>query len=149
MNKALFRSKKQDWETPDSLMEFLEKRHGKMFDPCPINPDFDGLKILWQEICYVNPPYNEAIKWMKKGVMEWKRGCRIIFLLPARTDTKLFHDYVMKYANNIWLIKGRLTFKGAKASAPFPSMVVEMFPQTPYGPFFRTLTKRSGVWELQ
>lgn len=46
-------------------------------------------------------------------------------LIPARTDTKWFHDYVYKKDRvEVRFIKGRLKFEGAKNSAPFPSMVV-------------------------
>ena len=45
-------------------------------------------------------------------------------LIPARTDTKYFHNYIYKKATEIRFIKGRLKFGDAKNSAPFPSMVV-------------------------
>jgi len=44
-------------------------------------------------------------------------------LIPSRTDTKYWHDYIMK-ADEIRFIKGRLKFGNAKNSAPFPSCVV-------------------------
>ncbi len=44
-------------------------------------------------------------------------------LLPARTDTKWFHEYVLHKAE-IRFIKGRLKFGDGNNSAPFPSMVV-------------------------
>ena len=44
-------------------------------------------------------------------------------LIPARTDTKRFHEYI--YGNaEIRFIKGRLKFGGCENSAPFPSMIV-------------------------
>jgi len=120
-----------------------------MFDPCPHNPDFDGLSIDWHNRNYVNPPYNDALKWFIKGVEEREKGNMSVFLLPARTDTKLFHEHVMVQANYIWFIKGRLRFIGAPAGAPFPSMIVGLIPHVPVGPYFRTLArdKKKG-WEL-
>ena len=51
--------------------------------------------------------------------------CTTVALLPARTDTKWFHDYIYEYADIIF-IKGRLKFEGGEklAPAPFPSMIV-------------------------
>lgn len=49
-------------------------------------------------------------------------GAVVVMLLPARTDTKWFHEYVLPYAE-IYFIKGRLKFGDSKNSAPFPSMI--------------------------
>jgi hypothetical protein len=48
----------------------------------------------------------------------------VVMLLPARTDTRWWHDYVIPYASEIRFIRGRLKFGGAKNSAPFPSALV-------------------------
>lgn len=62
--------------------------------------------------------------WVKKAYEEYMRGCKtIVMLLPARTDTKWFHEYIYGKAE-IRFVKGRLKFGGAKDAAPFPSMVV-------------------------
>lgn len=85
---------------------------------------FDGLSIAWGKSNYVNPPYGREIgKWLAKGVMEWKKGKTVVFLIPSRTDTKWWHDYVMK-ADEIRFIKGRLKFSSHENSAPFPSAIV-------------------------
>ena len=44
-------------------------------------------------------------------------------LLPARTDTSRFHDYIY-HKSEIRFIRGRLKFGGSKNAAPFPSMLV-------------------------
>lgn len=74
---------------------------------------------------WCNPPYGRKIgKWVKKAYDEYKQnGTTVVMLLPARTDTRWFHDYIYGVAEIIF-IKGRLRFSGAKANAPFPSMVV-------------------------
>ncbi len=61
---------------------------------------------------------------MEKGLEEYRRGKTVVFLIPARTDTKWFHAYVLPYASEIRFIKGRLRFGDAQNSAPFPSMIV-------------------------
>jgi hypothetical protein len=73
---------------------------------------------------FVNPPYGREIgKWLKKGYLEWEKGKTVVFLVPSRTDTLWWHDFVMK-ATEIRFIKGRLKFDGQKNSAPFPSAII-------------------------
>ncbi|MFH1318495.1 MAG: DNA N-6-adenine-methyltransferase, partial [Candidatus Omnitrophota bacterium] len=72
----------------------------------------------------VNPPYGKnIINWIKKGYEESKKGKTIVMLIPSRTDTKWWHEYVMK-AKEIRFIKGRLKFGGSINSAPFPSCII-------------------------
>ena len=83
-----------------------------------------GLLEDWVGRCWMNPPYGRGIgKWVQKAYEESLKGTLVVCLLPSRTDTKWWHDYVMK-AKEICFIKGRLKFGGAKNSAPFPSCVV-------------------------
>ena len=122
--KVHFSSMCLDWRTPKAFYEKLNEEFDFDFDPCPNNPSFDGLSIEWKERNFVNPPYRREIgKWLKKGFEEWKKGKLVVFLIPSRTDTKWWHDYVMK-ASEIRFIKGRLKFSEHKNSAPFPSCVV-------------------------
>jgi site-specific DNA-methyltransferase (adenine-specific) len=75
---------------------------------------------------FCNPPYGREIsKWVEKAYNENKKGTFIVMLLPARTDTKWFHNYIYK-KHKIEFIKGRLKFNDGKQSAPFPSMLVIM-----------------------
>jgi len=127
-NKLFFSSQKLDWRTPDHVLVKLKMEFGfNYFDPCPTNPKFNGLKISWNftRWNFVNPPYGREIgKWCKKAFEEWNGGKKtVVMLIPSRTDTQWWHDYIMK-ATEIRFIKGRLKFKGAKNSAPFPSCIV-------------------------
>ena len=123
LNQGLLTSKNQDWQTPDDFYKKLDEEFNFNFDPCPPNPSFNGLLIEWKERNFVNPPYKTSKLWIRKGFEEWKKGKLVVFLIPARTDTKAFHEYIYNQAE-IRFIKGRLRFKGAKNSAPFPSMIV-------------------------
>lgn len=119
-----FSSQRLDWRTPKHVIEVLEEEFGAMFDPCPSNPQFDGLAREWERVNFVNPPYGREIgKWIKKGYAEWQKGKTVVFLIPSRTDTHWWHDYIMK-ATEIRFIKGRLKFGDSENSAPFPSAVV-------------------------
>jgi site-specific DNA-methyltransferase (adenine-specific) len=119
-----FSSQRLDWQTPKEVYEVLDYEFHFDHDPCPPNPQVDGLRSEWGQSNFVNPPYGREIgKWLYKGYSEWHKGKTVVFLIPSRTDTRWWHDFVMK-ATEIRLIKGRLKFKGAVNSAPFPSAVV-------------------------
>ena len=123
-NKVHFSSQRLDWQTPKAVYDALNKEFMFDFDPCPHNPDFNGLMTSWKYRNFVNPPYGREIgKWLKKGYEEAQQGKRVVFLIPSRTDTRWWHDYVMK-AKEIRFIKGRLKFDNATNSAPFPSAIV-------------------------
>lgn len=75
---------------------------------------------------FCNPPYGKEIsKWVEKAYEENKKGVLVVLLLPARTDTRWFHNFIYK-KHEIRFIKGRLKFNDCKQPAPFPSMVVVM-----------------------
>lgn len=121
--KVHFMSLRTDWRTPKEFYAGLDKEFNFTFDPCPSNPTFDGLNIDWGNKNFCNPPYGrQIIAWIKKGYEESLKGKLVVFLLPSRTDTRWFHDFIMK-ANEIRFIKGRLKFSGHKNSAPFPSCI--------------------------
>jgi len=123
INKALFSSMRTDWRTPVAVYEELDDEFHFDFDPCPPNPTFDGLTIEWGERNFVNPPYGRQIgQWISKGYEEARKGKQVVWLIPSRTDTRWWHDYIMK-ADEIRFIKGRLHFD-ERGPAPFPSAVV-------------------------
>ena len=120
--------------TPNDLLKTIQDeasvRWNKpiiLFDPCPNNPGFDGLKIAWPKdrTVFVNPPYTRGVigAWVKKAHEEWLNGCDIVMLIPSYTDTKYFHEYIYNQAS-IKFLEGRLKFKGYDARASFPSMIV-------------------------
>ena len=115
-----FSSKTDQWTTPKDFYDTLNAEFNFDFDPCPVNPSFNGLLVDWGKRNYMNPPYGREIgKWVKRASEHPLTVC----LLPARTDTKWFHEYILGKAE-IRFIKGRLKFGNATNSAPFPSMVV-------------------------
>jgi site-specific DNA-methyltransferase (adenine-specific) len=117
-------SQKLDWKTPKAVYQVLDSEFQFDHDPCPPNYTIDGLKSDWGGVNYVNPPYGRELpKWIIKGYEEWQKGKTIVFLIPSRTDTRWWHDYVMK-ATEIRFIKGRLKFNDQPNPAPFPSAIV-------------------------
>ena len=138
INKALFSQDNKEWRTPKSLFNELNGIYHFKMDACttednPLGTPFfcwkgglDGLKQKWVGPVYCNPPYGrDIVKWIQKAVYEQGRGVTTVMLLPARTDTKWFHDYLYDDPYiEIRFIKGRLKFNDGKVPAPFPSMIV-------------------------
>lgn len=125
MNKIIFSSASDQWATPSHVYEALNKEFNFNFDPCPLNaaPSFDGLAAEWGSTTFVNPPYSKIAAWCEKAYNEALKGKTVVMLIPSRTDTKYWHEYIMK-ANEIRFLRGRLKFGNAKNSAPFPSCIV-------------------------
>ena len=135
INKWLFTSYTDNRSTPDDFYKTIDNIYHFTLDPCasPDNAkcwkyftiDDDWLSKSWaNEVVFMNPPYWKTIKyWVQKAFNEWKNNWIVVVcLLPARTDTSRFHEYIYNIAD-IQFIKGRLKFWGSKNSAPFPSML--------------------------
>ena len=139
MNKntqeTMFSSKSNEWATPQHFFDQLEARFGDFtLDPCANKSNYKvknhftegGLEKDWSgHNVFMNPPYGREIKhWLKKAHEEGQKdNTTIIALVPARTDTRYWHDYIMK-ADAIYFVKGRLKFGNGDNSAPFPSAVI-------------------------
>lgn len=132
---GMFSSKTPEWATPQHVFDELNKEFDFTLDPCSTHENAkceyhftkeeDGLSQNWGgQRVFCNPPYGkELIKWVKKCHDEAIKGAFVVMLIPARTDTKWFHEYIYHKAK-IRFIRGRLKFGNAKNSAPFPSMIV-------------------------
>ena len=144
ITKGMMSSLRQDWKTPKKFYEELNKEFNFDDDPCPANYKVDGLVREWGKCCFVNPPYGQHIKhWIKKGYEEYLKGKIVVFLIPSRTDTKYWHEYIMK-ADEIRFIKGRLRFDDSNKPAPFPSCVVVFKRESQEQVFAEKLKKELG-----
>ena len=137
INKGLFTSNNENWATPQDFFDELNKEFKFTLDPCAtketakckkyFTKEDDGLQKDWGGVVFCNPPYGTGLKhWVKKCAEEAKKkDTKVIMLIPARTDTIYFHEYIYKKRGvKIRFIKGRLKFGDSKNSAPFPSMIV-------------------------
>lgn len=127
---------RKDWETPPEFFQELDDVYQFTLDPCATKETAkcskyytekdNGLEKDWGgEHVYCNPPYGKEIPlWVKKASKEAsKPNTLVVMLLPARTDTTWFHDYIYNKAA-VYFVRGRLRFVGAEHPAPFPSMIV-------------------------
>jgi len=145
----MFSSKSDEWETPQDLFDELNKEFNFTLDPCCTHENHkcnkyytiedDGLKQSWGgNIVFVNPPYGRSIgKWVEKSYKEHiENNITIVMLIPSRTDTQWFHNYIWHKATEVRFLKGRLKFVNRLlpswnkegnyklSPAPFPSMIV-------------------------
>lgn len=131
MQKAMTTSKSPSYSTPEWLYTDLNAEFHFNDDPCPLSDNgIDGLLREWGTRVYCNPPYGRHIgKWMMKAYQESQNGKLVVCLVPSRTDTRWWQQWVMKSSNEliadeVRFIPGRLTFEGQVNPAPFPSAIV-------------------------
>lgn len=135
MDNVLFSSNSDEWETPDEIFKGLDEEFSFTLDPCSNGQNSkckkfytkaeDGLKQnLGGETVFCNPPYSKIKDWIIKAYKEsLKPNTVVVMLIPARTDTKWFHEYVY-HRSEVRLIAKRIKFSNSKYNAPFPSMLV-------------------------
>ncbi|MFO1458721.1 MAG: DNA N-6-adenine-methyltransferase [Verrucomicrobiota bacterium] len=129
-----FSSRTDEWATPSHLFKWLDGQFGFTLDPCSTHDNAkcrkhftraeDGLRQDWsKDVVFMNPPYGREIgHWMRKALESAIAGATVVCLVPARTDTRWWHDFAIQ--GDVTFLKGRLKFGDSKASAPFPSAVV-------------------------
>lgn len=137
--ELMFSSDSNEWSTPQLFFDKLNEKFSFTLDPCATDyntkcekyftKDINGLEQSWEgETVFVNPPYGRELKhWVKKAYYESRKpNTTVVLLCPSRTDTKYFHDFMMK-ASELHFVKGRLKFDNllnkTNNSAPFPSVV--------------------------
>ena len=136
-NRVLFvkDTSSDEWETPKYLFDKWNELYHFNLDVSANRDNYkcvnyfdkrqNGLIQQWHGNVWCNPPYSNVSKWVEKASMEMYRGVTTVMLIPARTDTRWFHQFIYKRTEvQIEFIKGRLKFSGSKWNAPFPSMIV-------------------------
>lgn len=123
-------SKRGDWKTPRWLFDKYNEIYEFTLDAAAsaenalcenyFDKETDALKQDWKGSVWCNPPYGRDLwKWVKKAA---ESKATVVMLLPARTSTGWFHDYVLDNAR-IDFILGRLKFDDGDWPAPFSSIV--------------------------
>ena len=136
----MFSSATDQWPTPAAFFDLWAARFAFDLDVCAdahnakcsrfFSVEDDGLAQSWAPaVCWMNPPYGREIgKWVRKACEESLKGATVVCLLPARTDTAWWHDYVIPHAE-VTFVRGRIKFGSATAGAPFPSAVAVFRPE--------------------
>lgn len=134
-----FSSATDQWATPQDTFDKLNKIFNFETDVCAdqhnakcenfYTESDNGLLQEWRGVCWMNPPYGRGIgDWLKKAYDSCKENnTTVVCLIPARTDTRWWHDYCVH--GEVFLLKGRLKFGDAKNCAPFPSAIVVFRPK--------------------
>jgi phage N-6-adenine-methyltransferase len=131
-----YSSKSYEWATPQDLFDRLHTEHQFDLDVCASHsnakcPKFftraeDGLAQTWAGRCWCNPPYGRQIgDWVRKAWESARTTAELVVcLVPVRTDTRWWQEYVIGTGAEVTYLPGRIRFNGAPAGAPFPSAVV-------------------------
>jgi len=121
--KYNFEQKRNDYETPPELLIKGLKIAGREqkfeLDVCCssknvpafnyyIEGEHNGLVEDWMSVNWCNPPYNECPKWVKKAYDEQQKGHKTVMLIPVRTETAYYHNYILfnPKVEIHWLRKG-------------------------------------------
>lgn len=152
--QVMFSSKTNEWATPQDFFDMLNTTYGPFtLDAAASDDNYkvatyytqadDSLSQNWGDnVVFLNPPYGRDLKhWVRKAYLEGQKdNTTVVMLIPARTDTKYWHDYAMK-ADEIRFVRGRIKFGAGTNSAPFPSAVV-VFRKTHFdGPRIGTMER--------
>ena len=146
-HQGMFSSITSERATPDKLFRELHREFAFEYDLCPMDGEAIHRDLLpfspreqkkWPLAptrIWMNPPYGKNLgDWLERALAESRRGSLIVALIPSRTDTSWWHDYVMK-AQEIRFLRGRLRFIGPKVGrAPFPSAIVVFRAPSPESP---------------
>jgi site-specific DNA-methyltransferase (adenine-specific) len=142
MNSALMFSRASDeWATPYDLFQRLHAEFWFTLDaaataenaktPAYLSAELDALTLAWSGTVWLNPPYSQCARFIAKAAAESRRGCTVVCLVPARTDTRWFHAHIWDADQHqprpgveVRFLKGRLKFGDSPNSAPFPSLIV-------------------------
>lgn len=161
MNEAqragMMSSATPEWATPRDLFDEYDAEFGFVTDVCAVpenakcrryfTPEQDGLAQEWTGACWMNPPYGRGIgAWIRKAWESAQAGATVVCLIPSRTDTTWWHEYVMR--GEVRFLRGRIYFEptyggGTGDRAPFPSAVVVFRPPT------TSVTDLSGIALVQ
>lgn len=132
-NGLMFSKNRNDWETPPEVFNPLNEIFHFTVDcaasmenaKCPkFFGEGDTLNLLSTDSSFTNPPYSPKKLCISilKPIYTQSSILKIpaVFLVPARTETELWQDIIFKMDHQFFF-RGRLTFLGAPAPAPFPS----------------------------
>lgn len=127
---------RHDYETPWEVVRWLEWRFGKFdLDPCCSNEtakaphyftkESNGLHKNWYGNVFMNPPWDRInlplfLEQAKSQALD-KKVKLIAGLIPVRSDTSNWHDYIFNNgAHEVIFIKGRIKFflDGVRQKSP-------------------------------
>lgn len=134
--KPMVSSKTNEWATPKSLFDYLDKEFNFTLDPCATLKNAkcnkfytiadDGLSKNWtNEIIFMNPPYGgHTGKWLMKAVESAIDGSKVVCLIVSSTDRSYWHEIIYPFSAEIRFMRGRVKFGESKSTAPFASAIV-------------------------
>jgi len=144
IQEAMISSKSNEWATPQDFFDELNDEFAFTLDPCSTDDNCkckkhytvadNGLSKDWSnDVVFMNPPYGgNTAAWIRKALIESRKGSLVVCLIVSSTDRSYWHDYIFPYAAQIRFVRGRLKFNGVSTTAPFASAVVIFSDKMPF-----------------
>lgn len=136
LTSGVFSNRTDEWKTPTDLYKKLNAEFKFVLDAAATSTNAlcnnfftkkdNALTKDWSKYksVFCNPPYSQASEFVEKSLNEAKKGCTVVMLIPFRSDTKYYHDFIINKAKEVRLIKGRLHYSDSEQTAPFPSAII-------------------------
>lgn len=84
----------------------------------------DPLHVEWYDSTFSIANYSKAPQWVEKACREAEKGKTIVMLIPARTNSKWFHEKVLEQATEVRFIQGNVIINGNPKSTVPDCLVV-------------------------
>lgn len=133
-----FKSKSEEYETPNEIFEPLQKEFNLKLDVCATKDNakckkyfekknVDSLTINWNEHgnFWMNPPFSRNLKkWVQKAYEESQKGVIGVCILPVRSNTQWWHKYIIDTGAEVRFLKGEIKFNNLKRGLWLPFAIV-------------------------
>ena len=156
-NTDMLSSGNDMWNTPQDFFDMLNTEFRFTLDPCATHKsakcenyytvEDHGLRQPWEGAVFVNPPFSQLSHkpWVRKCWQAAQKGATVALLIPVRSDTAYWHDWVMR-ASELRFVRGRVSFvreDGRPGSTPpFPCVVAVFYPGCDGPPVVSSIGRR-------
>lgn len=112
-------------ETPNFILKYVLEHWPQVSDdPCPLEPEQDGLKIDWGEWSFVHPPHSECQQWVEKAVDEAQKNHYSVMLVPAAFNSLYWRESILPFASEVRILTCPLRFQNHKRQVATPMVLV-------------------------
>lgn len=109
------------YQTPGYILDAVKNFYGgEFFDPCPVNPTFDGLSTVWQPNSFINPPFSDYKSWVTHGL---KQSTPQLWICNHNHDTAWFR-LLLDYSIAMVLLQKRVKFIDPLTGTPSASTAI-------------------------
>lgn len=130
------KGKKDDWQTPDRVLDPIQRTDPIDMDPCAgpntdigkinLTEEDDGFTTPWEGVVFMNPEFSRKAKWIKRAIDQYENNRtvdRVYILVPDSTDVKeWWHGMIVPNCSWTVFFEGRVKYidpaKGEQVGNP-------------------------------